>query len=195
MSSASGFGDGERGKTKTGFRLSDGDMPGSSSLNLGADWLLGGLAAEESINRGRLRNGVFILLGVDAACANRHALGAGFLSIPMSHAVVLCLLLSDKAMGSAGGSTDSGGDDNIGSICVRFLRWEGATPSTRRRLFPSLTGENSASNSASRIPGVSASSGGVLFMASSGSSSASLPPVCTSPMPAASSESSITSRC
>jgi hypothetical protein len=34
--SASGLGDGERGKTKTGLRLSGGEMVGVFGLNLGA---------------------------------------------------------------------------------------------------------------------------------------------------------------
>lgn len=166
-----------------------------SGLDLGADWLLGGFAVEESINRGRLRNGVFILLGVDVTGTSGRALGAGVLWVPISHVVVLCLLLSGDSRGSAGGSTVPGGEDNIGSTCVRLLRVKGVTPSTRRRLFPSLTGANSASNSASRIPGGSGSSGGVLSIASSGSSSTCLPPIRASPISAASSESSITSRC
>ena len=194
ISSASGFGDGERGKTKAGFRLSGGDMPGVSGLDLGADWLLGGFAVEESINRGRLRNGVF-MLGVDVTGTSGRALGAGVLWVPISHVVVLSLLLSGQSMESAGGFAVPGGEDNIGSICVWLFRVKGATPSTRRRLFPSLTGANSASNSASRVPGVSGSSGGVLSIASSGSSSTSLPPIRASSICATSSESSITSRC
>jgi hypothetical protein len=117
-SSASGFGDGERGKTKAGFRLSGGDMPGVSGLDLGADWLLGGFAVEESINRGRLRNGVFILLGVDVTGTSGRALGAGVLWVPVAHVVVLCLLLSSKCMESAGEFAVPGGEDNIGSTCV-----------------------------------------------------------------------------
>ena len=115
VSSASGFGDGERGKTKAGFRLSGGDTPGVSSLNLGANWLLGGFTAEESINRGRLRNGVFMFLGVDAAGASGRALGAGVLCVPISHIVVLCLVSSGKSMISAGEFVVTGGDDNIES--------------------------------------------------------------------------------
>ena len=93
ISSASGFGDGERGKTKAGFRLSGGDMLGVSGLDIGADWLLGGFAVEESINRGRLRKGVF-MLGVDVTGTGGRALGAGGLWVPISHVVVLSLLLS-----------------------------------------------------------------------------------------------------
>lgn len=195
ISSESRFGDGERGKTKAGFRLSGGDIPGVSSLNLGVDWLLGGFTVEESINRGRLRNGVFMLLGVDAGGANGRALGAGVLWVPISHVVLLCLLLSGKSMGSAGGFAVPGGDDNIGSTCARLLRLKGVAPSTRRRLFPSLTGSNSASNSASRMPGVSGSSGGVLSIASYAGSPAAMGPIGISSISAGSSESSITSRC
>jgi hypothetical protein len=160
-------------------------MAGVACLNLGADWLLGGLTAEESMNRGRPRNGVLVLtsLGVDMGSANWCAFGAG----------VLCVPLSSTSISPARASAASGGDDGIGSSCAN-TEVKGVVASTRRLLLPSLVGANSASNSASRMPGVSGSSGGVLSMASSGSSLAFLVPVPACLVTSTSSESSMTSR-
>jgi hypothetical protein len=158
--------------------------------------MLGGFIVDESMNRGRLRNGVFISSGVNTSGANGRAIGAGVLCVAISQVVVFCLSKSGDSMELARGFAVGGGDDDIASACVSFVEAEGVLLSVRRRLFPFLLGAKRASKSASRTPGVSVSvsSGGVLSIASSRISFMPLAPTPLFLITSTSSESSITSR-
>lgn len=192
MSSVAAFGEGERGSTNAGLRLSGGeagcDAAGVSALN--GVWLLGGFFA--SMNRGLLRNGVLVLPGVEEPGGIGRADAPGVACTPVSFGATLGVGRGAGVLGTL--CCISGGEDGIVSDArANFSSSVRFPPESRLRLL-SLTGAKSASNSASRTPGVSVS-GGVLSISSSMASVPPLPRTVGSLVMSPSSESSIVSLC
>lgn len=194
ISSAAAFGEGERGSTKAGFRLSGGeagcDAAGVSALN--GVWLVGGFFA--SMKRGLLRNGVLVLPGVERPGGIGRAHAFGVACIPVFLGAARGIARGAGVLGTS--CCRFGGEEGIASDCrPNFSSSVVFPPERRLRLLLSRTGAKSASNSASRTPGVSGSHGGVLSIASSITSFPPLPRTAASLLMSPSSESSIVSLC